>query len=109
MASDSGGYGTESALVRFGKLTASIAVLAFVTVIVGYGGWALLTISTKLGGPDPETADGDLLRERLLAWPERNRKFMRNNGYRELLLKPWAKRTQLPKSRVVTQHSHYGI
>lgn len=78
----------ESTVTRFGKLTVSIVVLTFVTVVVGYGGWALLTISAKLGGPDPETADGDLLRERLLAWPERNREFMRNNGHGELPLKP---------------------
>lgn len=78
----------ESAVPRFGKLTVSIAVLTFVTVVIGYGGWVLLTISAKLGGPDPETADGDLLRERLLAWPERNREFMRNNGHGDLPLKP---------------------
>lgn len=79
---------TESTVTRFGKLTVSIVVLTFVTVVVGYGGWVLLTISAKLGGPDPETADGDLLRERLLAWPERNREFMRNNGHGDLPMKP---------------------
>jgi hypothetical protein len=88
MTGDGGGHDDESVLVRFGKLSVSIVVLTGVTVVVGYGGWALLTISAKLGGPDPETTDGDLLRKRLLAWPERNREFMRNNGHGDLPLKP---------------------
>lgn len=88
MTSDTGGHNDESALIRFGKLSISIAVLTFVTVLIGYGGWILLTVSAKLGGPDPETDDGDLLRKRLLAWPDRNREFMRNNGHGTLPLKP---------------------
>jgi hypothetical protein len=88
MTTDGGGHDDESVLVRFGKLSVSIVILTGVTVVVGYGGWALLTISAKLGGPDPETTDGDLLRKRLLAWPERNREFIRNNGHDTLPLKP---------------------
>lgn len=73
---------------RLAELAVSIVVLTGVTVVVGYGGWVVLTLLAKLGGPDPETADGDPLRERLLAWPERNREFMRNDGRGELPLKP---------------------
>lgn len=72
--------------VRVWRVVASIVVMTWVTVVVGYGGWAVLSLSAKLGGPDPETADGDLLRERLLAWPDRNREVMRTNGHREV---PW--------------------
>jgi hypothetical protein len=79
----------ESSLTeRLWKLFVSIAILTFVTVVVGYGGWLVLTVSAALGGPDPETDDGDLLRERLLAWPERNREFMRNDGHGELPVRP---------------------
>jgi hypothetical protein len=88
MPSDSRGRDDESVLVRFRKLSVSIAVLTFITVVIGYGGWAVLTISAKLGGPDPETTDGDVLRTRLLAWPQRNREFIRNNGYGELPRRP---------------------
>lgn len=80
--------GDESVATRLVKLFISIAVLSFVTVLVGYGGWAVLTFSAILGGPDPETADGELLRERLVTWPARNRDFMRNNGHGDLPLKP---------------------
>lgn len=73
---------------RFWKLTVSIVVLTWVTVVFGYGGWAVLTASAKLGGPDPVTEDGDLLRERLLEWPDRNRDVMRNDGRGELPWKP---------------------
>jgi len=78
----------ESTIMRFGKLSVSIGVLTFVTVVLGYGGWGLLTVSATLGGPDPETNGGELLRKRLLAWPERNRNFMRNDGHGTLPLKP---------------------
>lgn len=71
---------------RLVELAASITVLTLVTVVVGYGGGLLLWFSAILGGPDPETADGDLLRDRLLEWPDRNREFMRNNGHGEF---PW--------------------
>jgi len=89
MAQDSNvpGEATEKSLhVRFVQLVVSITVLTFVTVVVGYGGGLLLAISARVGGPDPKTADGDLLRDRLLDWPQRNREFMRNNGSGEF---PW--------------------
>ncbi len=73
---------------RLLELAVSICVLTLVSVVVGYGGGLLLYLSAALGGPDPETADGDLLRDRLLDWPERNREFMRANGYGELPLRP---------------------
>jgi hypothetical protein len=73
---------------RLLELVVSISVLTLVSVVVGYGGGLLLYVSAALGGPDPETEDGDLLRDRLLDWPDRNREFMRNNGYGELPLRP---------------------
>ncbi|MFC4245823.1 hypothetical protein ACFOZ7_02185 [Natribaculum luteum] len=78
----------EPFLERLVGLVVSIVVLTGVTVILGYGGWAILTLSAKLGGPDPKTEDGDLLRNRLATWPDRNREFMRNNGRGELPLRP---------------------
>lgn len=71
---------------RVVQLLVSISVLTFVSVVIGYGGGLLLTISAGLGGPDPLTADGEPLRERLLEWPQRNREFMKANGKREF---PW--------------------
>lgn len=76
----------KSTLERVGQLLVSICVLTGVSVVVGYGGGLLLAISARLGGPDPTTADGDLLRDRLLEWPDRNREFMRTNGRSEF---PW--------------------
>lgn len=73
---------------RIGRLAVSIVVLTGVTVVLGYCGWILLTITATAFGYDPETADGALLRDRLLAWPERNRDVMRTNGRTELPLKP---------------------
>ncbi len=71
---------------RLLQLTLSITVMTLVTVVVGYGGGLLLFVSATLGGPDPKTADGELLRDRLLDWPDRNREFMRTNGRGEF---PW--------------------
>ncbi|WP_340100351.1 hypothetical protein [Salinibaculum salinum] len=71
---------------RLLQLVLSITVMTLVTVVVGYGGGLLLFISAKLGGPDPETEGGDLLRDRLLDWPDRNREFMHNNARGEF---PW--------------------
>lgn len=78
--------------VRFGKRLArvvvSVVVLTGVTVVLGYGGWIVLTLTAAVAGYDPETADGDALRERLLAWPDRNREVMRSNGRTSLPWKP---------------------
>lgn len=73
---------------RLLKLVVSIVVLVPVCVFLGYGGWFVLTVSAVLGGPDPRTEDGDLLRERLLEWPDRNREVMRTNGQAALPLSP---------------------
>lgn len=73
---------------RLARVTISIVVLVPVTIVLGYGGGLALTVSAKLGGPDPETADGDPLRQRLLAWPDRNREVMRADGNVELPLRP---------------------
>jgi len=78
----------SSFLERLVKVIVSIVVLVPVTVFLGYGGWVILTASAAVGGPDPETVDGELLRYRLAAWPERNREVMRTNGEAELPLKP---------------------
>lgn len=73
---------------RLANVAVSVVVLAPVTVVAGYGGWAVLTLTARLAGYDPETADGDLLRDRLLAWPDRNRDVMRTNGGVDPPLKP---------------------
>ena len=83
---------SNTADVRFRKrlvrVCVSIVILTGVTVILGYGGWIVLTVTAKVGGYDPKTADGELLRDRLLAWPDRNREVMRSNGRTPLPLKP---------------------
>lgn len=73
---------------RLVRVVVSVIVLTGVTVILGYGGWIVLTLTAKVGGYDPETADGELLRDRLLAWPDRNREVMRSSGRTSLPLKP---------------------
>lgn len=75
-------------LERFLRVTVSVVVLSGVTVVLGYGGWIVLTVTAKLGGYDPRTEDGGRLRERLRVWPDRNREVMRTNGKRSLQLKP---------------------
>lgn len=77
-----------SIAVRAARATVSVAVVTGVSAILGYGGGLVLAVAAWLGGPDPRTADGDLLRDRLLDWPERNREFMRQNGRGELPLLP---------------------
>lgn len=76
--------------VRFGtrlaRVIVSVVVLTGVTVVLGYGGWIVLTLAATVAGYDPETADGDALRDRLVAWPDRNREVMRSNGRTSL---PW--------------------
>ncbi|WP_375142066.1 hypothetical protein [Natronoarchaeum rubrum] len=73
---------------RFVRVCVSVIILTGVTVVLGYGGWVVLTITATVGGYDPETADGELLRDRLLEWPDRNREVMRSNGRTSLPLKP---------------------
>ena len=73
---------------RLVRVCVSIVVLTGVAVILGYGGWIVLTVTAKVGGCDPQTADGELLRDRLLAWPDRNREVMRSNGRTSLPLRP---------------------
>lgn len=72
--------------VRAARVAVSIVLLVPITVFLGYGGWIVLTISAALGGPDPVTGEGELLRHRLFEWPERNREVMRTDGTAEL---PW--------------------
>ncbi|WP_126664469.1 hypothetical protein [Haloterrigena salifodinae] len=73
---------------RLVRVAVSIVVLAPVTVFLGYGGWIVLAVTATLVGYDPETETGEPLRERLLAWPERNRAVMRTNGRAELPVRP---------------------
>lgn len=51
--------------VQFGKCLrrglVSVVVLSGVTVVVGYGSWGVLTLKAY----EPESTDGDTLRERL--------------------------------------------
>ena len=78
----------QTRMERFVKVVISIVALVPVTVFIGYGGGLVLTVVAFLGGPDPETKEGDPLRRRLLAWPDRNRDVMRTNGRADLPLKP---------------------
>jgi len=84
--------GSNSSDIRFGRrllrVVVSVVVLTGVTVVLGYGGWFVLTLTATVAGYDPETVDGDLLRDRLLEWPDRNREVMRSNGRVGLPLKP---------------------
>lgn len=84
--------GSEHPEVRFStrlvRVVVSVVILTGVTVVLGYGGWIVLTLTAKIGGYDPETADGELVRDRLLAWPDRNREVMRSDGNVRLPLKP---------------------
>ena len=75
-------------LERLVKVLVSIVVLVPVSVFLGYGGGLVLTVTAKLGVYDPMTDDGEPLRYRLLAWPDRNRDVMRTNGHAEIPLKP---------------------
>ncbi|WP_248517205.1 hypothetical protein [Salinarchaeum laminariae] len=73
---------------RLARVVVSITVLTGVTFLFGYGGGLLLALIAAVGGPEPTTADGDLLRNRLLEWPDRNREFMQTNGHGTLPLRP---------------------
>lgn len=73
---------------RLVRVLISIIVLTGVTVVLGYGGWIVLTLTANIAGYDPETREGDLLRNRLLEWPDRNREVMRSNGRKPLPVKP---------------------
>ena len=46
---------------HLGRVLVSVVVLSGVTVVVGYGHWVILTLKAH----EPETTDGDTLRERL--------------------------------------------
>lgn len=87
-APDSENPSEPSTIKRLVKVLISIVVLTPLTVVLGYGGWFVLTVTAAIGGYDPRTEDDDLLRERLLAWPDRNRDVMRTNGRAELPLQP---------------------
>lgn len=75
-------------LHRFVKVIVSIIVLVPLTVFLGYGGGIVLTVTATIRSKDSGTENGETLRERLLAWPERNREVLRTNGRAELPLKP---------------------
>lgn len=45
------------------RVLISVVVLSGVAVVVGYGGWVVLTLTAY----NPETTDGDTLRQRLRA------------------------------------------
>lgn len=73
---------------RFVRILISVGILTGVTVVFGYGGWVVLSLTAKTVGYDPQTGEGDLLRNRLVNWPERNRAVMRSNGRKPLPLRP---------------------
>ena len=70
------------------RVALSVVVLVPVTVFLGYGGWLVLTLAGAVGVYDPPSGDGEPLRDRLVAWPERNREVMRTDGRVELPLRP---------------------
>jgi len=59
------------------RILISVGILTGTTVVFGYGGWIVLSLTANCVGYDPQTADGDLLRNRLVNWPERNSEVMR--------------------------------
>lgn len=73
---------------RLGRVVVSIVVMVPITVFLGYGGWLVLSVTATLAGYDPETGDGEALRDRLVTWPERNREVMRTDGRVPLPLRP---------------------
>lgn len=79
---------TPSFKTRLVRVLISVVFLTGVTVVLGYGGWIILTMTANITGFDPETEEGDLLRDRLLDWPERNREVMRSNGRKPLPVRP---------------------
>ena len=85
--SDRGPAGQKPTVVRAAELTLSVTVLTLVTGVALVGGLGLALVAA-LGGPEPQTPDGDLLRDRLLGWMGRNRQFMLANGRGELPLQP---------------------
>ena len=78
----------KSRLVRTTEVVVAITVVLPLAVFAGNLGWLMLRLSAAVGGPDPTTADGDLLRDRLLNWSGRNRAFVRKNGRGDLPLSP---------------------
>jgi hypothetical protein len=76
------------ARTRLVRVVVSIVVLSGVTVVLGYGGWVVLTLTATVAGYDSETGAGDSLRNRLLEWSDRNRAVMRSNGRKPLPLRP---------------------
>ena len=78
----------ESAFTRVTEVIGFVSVLSAVMLLLSSIGGTGLTILARLGGPDPKTADGDLLRNRLLNWAQETREFMRNNGNEKLPLRP---------------------
>jgi len=58
----------------FRKRLGRVVVLSGVSVVLGYGDWAVRTLAATLTAHDPDTTDGDCLRRRLLAWPDRRRR-----------------------------------
>lgn len=85
--SEATGASGNSTLTRAAELTVSITLLTLVTSLAFVGGLVLALVAA-LGGPDPQTADGDRLRDRLLRWSDENRAFIRANGQGELPLEP---------------------
>jgi hypothetical protein len=79
---------TPSFKTRAVRVVISVVILTGVTVVFGYGGWIVLTLTANVAGYDPKTEDGGLLRNRLLDWPERNRDVMRSNGHKSLPVRP---------------------
>lgn len=59
---------------RLVRILISVSILTGITVIFGYGGWIVLSLIAKTVGYDPQTVEGDYLRNRLMNWPSETKK-----------------------------------
>jgi hypothetical protein len=56
------------------RILISVTILTGITVIFGYGGRIVLSLIAKTVGYDPQTVEGDSLRNRLMNWPSETKK-----------------------------------
>lgn len=73
---------------RLVRVILSIVIFVPVTVIIGYGGWMVLSLWRSGPGRFGGTESVDQLRQRLLRWPDRNRAVLRSNGRVEVPIRP---------------------
>jgi len=64
----------EQMKTRLVRILISVSILTGITVIFGYGGWIVLSLIANTVGYDPQTVEGDYLRNRLMNWPSEAKK-----------------------------------